>query len=272
MKTQIYLHQLFILLLLALFTLTIIWGIALPGDKAEAAPGRQVPIYTPTAGPDGRILYIVKANDTLLSISLLTGVPIEQLRGLNNLTGDTIYEGQKLLLGLAGPVEVTFTPGPSPTPTPIIPTPTPQPGNGNICVLLFNDLNGDALRSADEMAIPDGAISISNRSGTVSLTANTVSGADPVCFEDLPEGDFAISVAVPSGYNATTATNYSLQLKAGDETYIDFGAQVTSQTIAEAPTPTGSGKSPLLGIIGGIFLIAGVGLALLAGRLLRTSR
>jgi len=85
-------------------------------STAQAAPPLQVPIYTPTPGPDGRIIYIVQANDTLLRISLISGVPVDQLRALNNLTGDTIYEGQRLLLGLSGPAEVVVTPGPTSTP------------------------------------------------------------------------------------------------------------------------------------------------------------
>jgi len=66
-------------------------------QQAQAAPLGQSPIFTPTPGPDGRIIYIVKANDTLLSISLTTGVPVEQLRALNNISGDTIIVGQELL-------------------------------------------------------------------------------------------------------------------------------------------------------------------------------
>jgi hypothetical protein len=111
-------------------------------EVAQAAPDVQVPIFTPTPQPDGRIIYIVKTNDTLLGISLVTGVPVDKLRALNNLTSDTIFEGQQLLLGLAGPVEVTPTAGPPPTPTPILPTPSPRPGQGTLCILLFNDLNG----------------------------------------------------------------------------------------------------------------------------------
>ena len=235
----------------------------------QAAPARQIPIYTPTPGPDGRIIYIVKANDTLLSISLLTGVPVDQLRALNDLTGDTILEGQPLLLGLAGPPEITFTPGPTPTPTALLPTPSPMPGSGNLCVLLFNDRNGDAIRQEEEPSIPDGQISVSNRSGSISLTAETTNSSEHHCFEELPEGDLNISVAVPSGYNATTSTNTALALKAGDETYLDFGAQANSVTLSEAPVPSGDGRSPLLGILGGLFLVFGVGLAIFAGRLLK---
>ncbi len=239
-------------------------------QHALAAPPAQSAIFTPTPGPDGRIIYIVKANDTLLSISLITGVPVDQLRALNNITGDTILEGQELLLGLAGPAEVTFTPGPSPTPTPILPTPTPKPGSANLCVLLFNDRNGDSLRQADEPAIPDGAISISNRSGSVSLTSKTEAGTDPTCFEEIPEGDFNVTVAIPEGYNATTVSNFALQMRAGDEVYLDFGAQPNSETLAEVPIESGGqSRSPLLGIIGILIIVAGLGLAIFAKQLLK---
>jgi len=241
-------------------------------SSALAAPVAQIPIYSPTPGPDGRIIYIVQPNDTLTRISLIFGVSENELRGLNNLTGDTIQVGQKLLIGLGGPAQTTPTPGPSPTPTPILPTPSPKPGSGNLCVLLFNDLNGDAIRQDDEPSIPGGAISVNNRSGTVSLPATTQSGTDPHCFDKVPEGDYTVSVAVPSGYNPTTRTSYSLSLNAGDETYLDFGAQANSAAEAQAPTPTGDGRSPLFGIVGILFLLGGAGLAVFGGRLLKTVR
>ena len=236
-----------------------------------AAPARQIPIYTPTPGPDGRIIYIVKANDTLLGISLITGVSVDQLRALNNLTSDTIFEGQQLLLGLAGPPEVTPTSGPTPTPTPVLPTPSPKPGLGTLCVLLFNDLNGDSIRQDNEPSIPNGAISFGNRAGTVSQTTTTGAGEEHQCFENLPEGNYTISVALPEGYNPTTATDAETKLSAGEQFYINFGAQANSQALAEAPTipATEGSRSPLLGIIGGLFLLAGVGVAIFAGRMLR---
>ncbi|OGO35536.1 MAG: hypothetical protein A2W35_21495 [Chloroflexi bacterium RBG_16_57_11] len=244
------------------------WGLP---QIAQAAPARQVPIFTPTPEADGRIIYIVKVNDTLLGISLVTGVPVDKLRALNNLTSDTIFEGQKLLLGLAGPVEVTPTAGPTPTPTPVLPTPSPRPGQGTLCILLFNDINGDSIRQESEPSIPGGAISFGNRTGTVSQAVNTTAGEEHQCFQELPEGTYTISVAVPAGYNPTTETDYETPLKAGDETYINFGAQANSQTLAEAPVipPTEGSRSPILGIVGGLFLLAGVGVAVFATRLLR---
>ena len=237
---------------------------------ALAAPVLQLtPFPTPTPGPDGRILYIVQPGDTLLRISLIAGVPLEELRGLNNLTGDNIVVGDELLLGLGGPSVVTPTPGPSPTPTPVLPTPSPRPGFGIICVILYDDRNGDAIRQEVEPSISGGAISISNRSGSVSLTAETAAGSDPHCFPDIPEGEFTITIGVPEGYNPTTATNYSLELKAGDESSLGFGAQANTATEIESPTPAEEGRSTLLGIVGALFLLAGVGLAIFGTRLLR---
>lgn len=260
--------------LVALFLLcTLGAGLAiLKASPAQAAPARQIPIYTPTPGPDGQIIYIVKANDTLLGIALTFGISIDELRQINGLSGDTIFEGQKILLGLAGPPEITVTAGPTLTPTPVLPTATPKPGIATLCILLFDDVNGDSLRQESEISIPGGAISFNNRTGSVSEAFDSAPGEEPQCFENLPEGSYSISVAVPEGYNPTTEASYLLELKPGDETYINFGAQANTKTLAEAPVipaPEG-GRSPILGIIGGLLLLAGIGVAIFAGRVLRS--
>jgi len=267
--------------LLVVLKSTIWIGVCLVGIYSTAsvqaapifAPEEQIPINTPTPGPDGRIIWIVKANDTLLGISLISGVPIEEIRALNNFTSDTIFEGQEIMLGLGGPAGVTITPGPSATITPFLPTPSPKPGTGNLCILLFNDHNGDSIRQEDEPSIQGGAISVSNRRGTFSDTRDTEAGLEPHCYEEIPEGDYSISVAVPEGYNATTRGSIEMDLKGGDETYINFGAQANAETLAESQliVPEEGDRSPLLGIVGALFLLAGVVVALFAGRILKGS-
>ncbi|HSF83529.1 MAG TPA: LysM peptidoglycan-binding domain-containing protein [Anaerolineales bacterium] len=239
-----------------------------------AAPSLQLtPFPTPTPGTDGRILYVVQPGDTLLRISLISGVSVDELRGLNNLAGDTIVAGQELLLGLGGPSQVSPTPGPSPTSTPLLPTPTVETGNGSLCILLFEDRNGDSIREEEEVSIPNGAISINNPSGSVSLTTATKSGLEHECFEELPEGEYSVTVAIPEGYNPTTPANIAVTLQAGDITYLSFGAQINSETQPESPEePAQEGRSPTWGIIGGLFLLAGAGLALFAGRLLKGNK
>jgi hypothetical protein len=151
-------------------------------------------------------------------------------------------------------------------------------------VLLYNDLNGDSMRQDTEPSIPGGEISVTNRLGSVSLTAQTLSGGtgvtalDPVpqdygysCFDQIAQGEYLISVAAPEGYNRTTELNETLPLDAGQTTLIAFGAQANSELVAEtALIPESPRKSPLIGIIGGLLLLAGVGLGVYANLLRRS--
>ncbi|HEX9014096.1 MAG TPA: LysM peptidoglycan-binding domain-containing protein [Anaerolineaceae bacterium] len=244
-----------------LFLASLFWlSAALP---AFAQPsGQGLVINTPTPLPDGRILYKVKANDTCLSISLVMGISLDKLRSLNNLSTDcVIREGQELLLGKVEPTATPLVTGPTATATALLPTPTQFKGTANVCFLLFNDANGDAIREETEAAIPDGAINITDRLGKYSRTLKTSAGTDPVCLQDVPEGDYNVSVAVPDGYNATTSMNYALKVQAGDSTTLDFGAQLNSQSAPAAGGVSGS-RSPILGILGGLLLFGGVGLGI----------
>lgn len=215
----------------------------------------QVYLYTPTALADGRIIYVVKSGESCNTIALLMGITVDQLRLNNNLTDPNcvIQPGQQLLIAT-----VTPAPASTNTPTPTGPTPTPFFGLGKICVLLFNDLNGNGLADSTETSIADGAVSITDRSGQTSVTGNTDASGSPLCFDQLPEGDYNVSVAIPEGYNPTTNLNYAITVQAGDSIYLDFGAQPGSG--AASPFVIGGTRSPLLGIFGGILILAGVGL------------
>jgi murein DD-endopeptidase MepM/ murein hydrolase activator NlpD len=252
-----------------------------------AAPLAQLTVFpTPTPGPDGKIIYVVQPNDTLWRISAITGVKIEKIRELNNLgVNDTIMPGDKLLIGYAGPSGPTAIPGVIPTQAATTPTPTSLPGWGVLCVLLYNDVNGDSMRQESEPSIPGGEISVSNRLGSVSLTAQTPSGGvatniqNPTpaergytCFDQLLQGEYLISVAAPQGYNRTTELNQNLELEAGQTTEIAFGAQANSEMEAQtAIIPESPRKSPMIGIIGGVLLAAGIGLGIYATLLRRAS-
>ena len=240
----------------------------LPGQAAP--PAQFTPFPTPTPGTDGRILYIVQANDSWWRIAAIYAIDLNQLLNLNDATSETILlEGEEVLLGFGGPAEITPTFGPAPTTTSRLPTPTPQPGSGTLCVILYNDINGDSLRQEEEPSIPDGAISVSDIAGEVSLTETTTSGLEPYCFDELLQGEYNISVAVPDGYNATTVLSYALLVDPGTETILDFGAQISSVVIAET-TSSGSSRSLILGIAGGLLLLGGIGLVIYAALLGRT--
>ncbi len=218
-------------------------------------------IYTSTPEGNGNIYYIVKSGDTCQSIALINGVSLDDLRSLNQLNlgdCDALTIGRKLLIGVVPTAVITA--GPSPTPTSLLPTPIPPKGVGDICVYLYNDINGNAIAETGETSLAGGKISIANNSGGYSNTGSSTGDDLPVCFNQISEGQYTISVAIPEGYNATTDQNFTADLKAGDTATINFGAQESSRYTGSS----GSSGSIWLAILGGLILIAGVGVGFYA--------
>jgi LysM repeat protein len=95
---------------------------------ATYTPGgpTAIPIYivqTSTPNPDGSVIHTVRSGQTLIGIAKAYGVLVAEIKDLNNLTGDDIYVGDKLIIRLAstpGPTSTltaTSTPTRSATPT-----------------------------------------------------------------------------------------------------------------------------------------------------------
>lgn len=227
---------------------------------ATADPLAQSSYQTPTPNAEGQIIYTVQEGDNCTIIFLKTGVSIEEIIALNNLEPDcNVFPSQPLLLATVAPA--TSTPeGPVPTATMGAPTPTPFDGNAEICIVLYEDLDGNQKRSENEFYLAGGVISITNRSGTFSETRETVGGnpdlVEPVCVADVPEGEYNLSMGIPEGYNPTTSLNYPLAVTAGDTVVVDFGAQPSSAVNAADDPIDGGGRSPLFLAIG-LFLLAG---------------
>ncbi len=245
--------------LLLMIAVMVAW--AAPVEAVSQHP--QAVYLTPTPNADGKIIYVVqKENETCLSIYLTTGVEIDQIRQLNNLDEDcTIQVGQELLLAVqqVSTVEPTL----APTLDPSIPTPTPFNGMGQICVSLFFDTNGNAMRETGEPPIENGAFSIQDKENKTNEDGLT--GLEPAC-KDVPEGEYNISVAPPEGFNPTTSMNYAITVKAGDKNIIPFGAQPSS--VASTPNAGGESSTPSAGdssnvwllLVGLLLILAGIGM------------
>ena len=250
---------------------SIFLGILLPLSSASAAPNMQ--FVTATPGPDGRILYTVVAGDSCLQVAFLHGITVPQLRQFNTRLDEncTLTVGQQLVVGLVS--SNVATAGPVATlPSPTV-TATPVSGTTEVCVLLFDDANGDALRQETELGIEGGAVSLTNLNGSYSQQQNTSAAVDPdtlepvrTCFVDVPGGEYNVSMAVPDTYNPTMLLSYTLTVKAGDRASVDFGAQSKTLT-ASAPADTpANNRSSLLGIFGFLLLLGGAGLGYYAYR------
>lgn len=256
-------------IILALISL-LVFGLWLP---ANAAPNTQQIDPTATPGADGRILYIVKSGENCFRIAALHSITVEQLRQLNKSLDEncTLTEGQTLLIGIVS-LAGTPTAGPSPTLAPPTITPTPFTGTTEICVLLFEDSNGDAFRQTTEPAVSGGAVSVTENNGEYSAAQDTIIPADPdvyqgVCFSNLPQGSYNITMGIPDNYNPTMELNYSLNVKAGDRAFVDFGVQSKAIVVDPAANdPTNKGTSPIFGILGGLLLFGGAALGYYAWR------
>lgn len=263
-KVSLFLGLLILILLLL--------GIALPAGGANAAPDAQG-FITATPGPDGRILYIVVEGDNCGQVALIHGITVQQIRQFNTRLDEncTLTVGQQLVVGLASQNEPT--PGPAPTlPSPTV-TATAVSGTTEVCVLLFEDRNGDALRQETEYGIEGGAVSLTNLNGSYSQTQNTSAAVDPdtlepvrSCFIDVPGGDYNISMAVPDEYNPTMLLSYTLTVKPGDRASVDFGAQSKTITVTDPAELQEGSRSSVLGILGFLLLLGGAGLGYYAYR------
>ena len=233
----------------------------------SAPASAQVLYFTPTADANGAIYYIVRSGETCDGIALTNNIPVDTLRTLNGLDFDKcrfLQVGQKLLLGTV-PTAV-ITPGPSPTPTSILPTPEPVKGTGTICIYLYDDVNGNAMAEEEEVTdtgLAGGQVSITHQKGDYSNVGTTLGTGESLCFEDIPEGRYAISMAIPDGYNPTSSQNITVDLKAGDTSHVNFSAQVSGRTQEQREDSAASG-SILIAIFGGLIILAGVGIGLYA--------
>jgi hypothetical protein len=246
----------------------LVWSMA----PASASPAWQT-VPSPTPGPDGRIIYIVQAGDTCEQIAAWFGVTVEYLKTANLLDENcSLRAGKQLILGVGGPASASATPV-FVTPTAVQPSPTPGGlGSARVCVLMYDDANGNALRELTEAGLAGGAISLTSVNGQFSRTQVTVSGIDPdtedsiqTCFTDLEPGQYTLSAAPPPDYNPTTELSTTLEVMAGDSVVVPFGAQAKN-----VENPTGEGNnSPLLGILGAILLLGGVGLGIYTWRMMR---
>lgn len=260
--------------------------IALIAQPAAMKAAGQAYYYTPTPGPDGKIIYTAGENDSCTSVALKNQISPDQLTKLNDLwesdcePGATLEPGRQLVIAnVAGQPTATLTP------TPSGPTPTPYFGSGTICVYLYDDQNANAIQDAGESMIPGGEVGLVTAGSPLeppitwfihpstgqAVSALTAAGDQPVCFDELPEGDYIVLAAsLPENYNPTTNQSYPYSIKAGETLVLRFGA--TSPQSHMPPDDGGNGSSWMPLLAAGLLILGGIGLGAYFLLLRRNSR
>ncbi len=259
---------------------------ATSAPAATSAPVLLTPFTIPTAGSDGNIVYVVQAGDTLWRIAGLMGTTPDQIKAMNGLTSDIISTGQRLIIGKSAAAATAVPPTPEPPTAAPSATTAPEAGGGNpnptaapeavgtqiasadsatVCAMMFEDLNGNGKRDANEGLVSGGQFTVVDTATGAPLQSYTTDGVnEPHCFANLAPGEYTVSSAAPQGYNPTTSGAIPLpRLEAGAYSNTEFGAQ-PSANASDSPTTT-SGNSrlriALFGAAGIMFLLLAAGVA-----------
>ncbi|HOA22660.1 MAG TPA: LysM peptidoglycan-binding domain-containing protein [Aggregatilineales bacterium] len=251
-----------------------------PG-AATPQPGQQPDDGYQIATPDatGRIVHTVQEGDMLGTIAALYGVTVQQIVELNNLPSDDIIVlGQQLLIKpgeSAPPAETTepteeATEATEPPAEPTAEPATEQPtatgealGTGTLCVLSYEDVNGNAVRDPQEPNLAGVTFVLSDGAETVSrYTTDGIS--EPHCFAELLPGAYEVSWT-GDHFVPTTDQSWRVEVKGGDILSHEFGAQPRAAAGEVQDERAGSGGLPnwliaLLGSLSVVVVLSAIGL------------
>lgn len=241
--------------------------LVLPGS----GPVRAQTLPTATPDADGIIYVQVQPNDSLWSIAARAGISLQELLELNDLSEDALIRpGDLLIIGVTTPVPTSTAPPPTVTPRstspPSTPTPTAVPPRTGICLLAFDDVNGNGRRDAGELLQAAVAFTIFNQD-TVVANYVTDGVSEPHCIDHLAPGTYQVTRSVARNETLTTGGDKGVILQTGDLVELAFGATmapVAAMTeTAAAATPDGEtavaterpDRSSFWYIIGGLLLL-----------------
>lgn len=279
---------------------------AQPQPQATQAQSQAQPQATPQPQPtaqtdaSGGVVHTVAAGDTLFGLSIQYNVPLDQIYTLNGLNGQSILSiGQKIIIkGGAGvpaqqptvaptaaaqpattpetaatsaaPAAATTPNASGPTPASSAPTaPTAASDKGQLCLLAFNDVNGDGLRQSSEAAVAGAKFVIVDAQGATVETYVSTDSSNYYCVKELTPGSYNVSVQPAPNTQATSDKRWGVPLTSGSTVNINFGSRGGGSSASSSDgssTPSAAeGKSSGSNVGGIVAGIGGLVLLLAAG-------
>ncbi len=115
------------------------------------------------------------------------------------------------------------------------PTATALPEGGAICLLAFDDVNGDGQYGAGESLRSSVAFTIAKDQAVVS---NYISDGvnEPFCIEGLEPGNYRISRSFTANEVATNGADWGASIVDGTRQQFDFGSRIDETAMAVADT------------------------------------
>jgi len=174
--------------------------------------------------------------------------------------------------GSIGDVPVTVGNGPPKTAVatqtaaparPAQPTPVSTArGPSEICIMLYDDANGNGALDSNEGLIPGGQLSLLDPGTGAVLKTYTTTPADTNghCFTGLTAGLYTVAAVAPAGYNATMEASVRQQVLAGQHYQLNFGAQPSAGRRSGGGIDIFTASVTALGVV---LMLAAVGVAAL---------
>jgi hypothetical protein len=143
--------------------------------------------------------------------------------------------------------------------------PAAQQGAGQICVLAFNDQNGNGVREADEPLLADVSFTLADAAG-VKDSYKTDGNSEPFCFDKLALVQYTVQARRTAALEGTTEGQWAVPpLASGAQFDVTYGARKVDSGAAQSASATTSGGSTstlgriVLGVLG-LVVLAGAGL------------
>jgi photosystem II stability/assembly factor-like uncharacterized protein len=102
------------------------------------------------------------------------------------------------------------------------PPSTPTPDSGVICLLAFEDLNGNTVHDESEGVLQDVRFVLQHDAAEVEALYRSSEGG-PFCLAELPPGDYVIQAFPPISFGATPSGEMSIRLAAGETVQVALG-------------------------------------------------
>jgi hypothetical protein len=135
--------------------------------------------------------------------------------------------------------------------------PVTRQGTGQICVLAFDDQNGNGVREADEPLLAGVSFTLADTT-KVKDSYKTDGNSEPHCFSDLVPAQYTVQARKAATLEVTTEGQWVVPLASGAQFDVTYGARKIDSS---ATRPAAGGSMSDLGR----FVLGGLGLVVLAG-------
>ncbi|MBI5566101.1 MAG: hypothetical protein HY870_14490 [Chloroflexi bacterium] len=121
--------------------------------------------------------------------------------------------------------------------------PAAQQGTGQICVLAFDDQNGNGVREADEPLLAGVGFTLADANG-VKGSYKSDGNSEPYCFGSLAAGAYTVQARGVSGLEVTTPGQWAISLANAAQFDVLYGARKSGSEAARPATDGDSAAAP----------------------------